>query len=131
MKLNITPAAQERLKHVKGDRPAKLILDFDDGVGSLSKFGACSMDGGYRLLLVNNDTEANDYSGVIDSNLGSIQYLPADVAQFDDQMELRFDPNYLTMKLVSPNHILSGNVEVVDMRDQQVSGPAIGAQRSC
>lgn len=131
MQLDITKEAQQRLNHLCGQAPAKLLLDFDDGVGSLSKFGACSMDGSYRLLLIDPHSGGEDYSAVINSNLGPLYYLPADKTQFDSNMQLRYDPRFLTLKLVSPNHILSNNVEVVDLRNVEVNQTIRGQQGEC
>ena len=115
-KLTVTDAALERIKkYLSPDK--QIVLDFDDGVGPFSAIGNCSLDANYRLIFVNRDVKLPDFDGVVSSNIGDIRIKSEwyASAQFEDQMELRFDPKHFTTPLVSPTKILTDNVEVVEI----------------
>ena len=116
--LTVTDAALDRIKkYLSPDK--KSVLDFDDGVGPFSAIGNCSLDANYRLIFVNKDVDTPDFDEKVSSNVGDI-YIKSEAyanVQFEDQMELRFDPKHFTMPLVSPTKILTDNVEVVDISE--------------
>lgn len=116
--LTVTDAALDRIKkYLSPDK--KIVLDFDDGVGPFSAIGNCSLDANYRLIFVNKDVDTPDFDEKVSSNVGDI-YIKSEAyanVQFEDQMELRFDPKHFTMPLVSPTKILTDNVEVVDISE--------------
>lgn len=116
--LTVTDAALDRIKkYLSPDK--KIVLDFDDGVGPFSAIGNCSLDANYRLIFVNKDVETPDFDEKVSSNIGDI-YIKSEAyanVQFENQMELRFDPKHFTMPLVSPTKILTDNVEVVDISE--------------
>ncbi len=116
--LTVTDAALDRIKkYLSPDK--KIVLDFDDGVGPFSAIGNCSLDANYRLIFVNKDVDIPDFDEKVSSNIGDI-YIKSEAyanVQFENQMELRFDPKHFTMPLVSPTKILTDNVEVVDISE--------------
>lgn len=116
--LTVTDAALDRIKkYLSPDK--KIVLDFDDGVGPFSAIGNCSLDANYRLIFVNKDVDTPDFDEKVSSNIGDI-YIKSEAyanVQFENQMELRFDPKHFTMPLVSPTKILTDNVEVVDISE--------------
>lgn len=116
--LTVTDAALDRIKkYLSPDK--KIVLDFDDGVGPFSAIGNCSLDANYRLIFVNKDVDTPDFDEKVSSNIGNI-YIKREAyanVQFENQMELRFDPKHFTMPLVSPTKILTDNVEVVDISE--------------
>ena len=113
MKLTFTDEAKERVARYLGSGK-KMLLDFDDGVGPFSKTGSCSLDGGYRLLFVNQQTTVPEFNQLLDSNLGPILIKGESRTQFDDEMEVRFNRQFFTMPLVSSHRTLTDNVEAVD-----------------
>ena len=116
--LTVTDAALDRIKkYLSPDK--KIVLDIDDGVGPFSAIGNCSLDANYRLIFVNKDVDTPDFDEKVSSNIGNI-YIKREAyanVQFENQMELRFDPKHFTMPLVSPTKILTDNVEVVDISE--------------
>jgi uncharacterized protein YqkB len=116
--LTVTDAALDRIKkYLSPDK--KIVLDFDDGVGPFSAIGNCSLDANYRLIFVNKDVDTPDFDEKVSSNIGDI-YIKSEAyanVQFENQMQLRFDPKHFTMPLVSPTKILTDNVEVVDISE--------------
>lgn len=116
--LTVTDAALDRIKKYLSPNK-KIVLDFDDGVGPFSAIGNCSLDANYRLIFVNKDVDTPDFDEKVSSNIGDI-YIKSEAyanVQFENQMELRFDPKHFTMPLVSPTKILTDNVEVVDISE--------------
>lgn len=117
-KLTITDAALDRIKkYITPDK--KIVLDFDDGVGPFSAVGNCSLDANYRLIFVDKNTELPDFNEKVASNVGDI-WIKTEAyasAQYENQMELRFDPKHFTMPLVSPTKILTDNVEIVNINE--------------
>jgi uncharacterized protein YqkB len=117
-KLIVTDKAMERLqRYISPDK--RVVLDFDDGVGPFSAIGNCNLDANYRLIFVNKDVDLPDFDERVSSNIGDI-YIKSELyanVQFEDQMELRFDPKHFTMPLVSPTKILTDNVEVVEINE--------------
>ncbi|MBB1079112.1 iron-sulfur cluster biosynthesis family protein [Limosilactobacillus sp. STM2_1] len=120
MNITFTKEAINRL--TRYDLSSKtMLLDFDDGVGPFSAVGSCSLDGGYRLILVNKDAEVPDYNERIQSNLGDLYIKRHTAVQFDDEMEVRFNPQYFTMPLVSPQRVLTDNLEVLDLSNDELN----------
>lgn len=130
MKITFTPEAQERLqRYLSPDK--KMVLDYEDGVGPFSAVGNCSLDDGYRLIFVGKDLDLPDFNKKIDSNLGDIYIKGYTDVQFADQMEVRFNPKYFTMPLVSPLGVLTDNIEVVDFSDQGIPEQVTGQAHDC
>ncbi|MFJ6925178.1 MAG: iron-sulfur cluster biosynthesis family protein, partial [Limosilactobacillus mucosae] len=106
MKLTFTPQAQQRLqKYLQPD--SKLILDFDDGVGPFSKLGNCSLDANFKLIIVKKDAKLPDFNAQLASNLGPVWYKDYTAPQLDEKMEVRFNPTYFTMPLVSEQRTMT------------------------
>lgn len=114
--LFVTDEAKKRIaKYISPDK--RIVLDFDDVVGPFSAVGNCNLDANYKLIFVNKDIELTDFDERVSSNIGDI-YIKSEwyaSAQFEDQMELRFDPKHIALPLVSPTKILTGNVEVLNI----------------
>lgn len=125
MKLTFTDAARQRIDRYRG--PAKkVLLDYDDGVGPFSAVGTCSLDNGYQLIFVDKGLKTVDYDVQIDSNIGPIFIKGESIAQFEDEMEVRFNKHLFTLPLVSRKGILTENVELLDysnghLPDQQMT----------
>ncbi|MCH3921562.1 iron-sulfur cluster biosynthesis family protein [Limosilactobacillus sp.] len=117
--LTFTAEAKQRI--AKYLRPGKkIVLDFDDGVGPFSAIGNCSLDANYRLIFVNQGADLHDFDERVTSNIGDvwIKSEPYANIQFENQMEVRFNPKYFTMPLVSPTKgTLTENLEVVDLTE--------------
>ena len=117
-KLIVRDKAMQRLQHyISPDK--RVVLDLDDGVGPFSAIGNCNLDANYRLIFVNKDVDLPDFDERVSSNIGDI-YIKSELyanVQFEDQMEIRFDPKHFTMPLVSPTKILTDNVEVVEINE--------------
>ena len=116
--LTVTDAALNRIKkYLSPDK--QIVLDFDDGVGPFSAIGNCNLEAIYRLIFVNKDVDLPDFDEKVSSNIGDI-YIKSELyanIQFEDQMEIRFDPRHFTMPLVSPTKTLTDNIEVVDISE--------------
>lgn len=116
--LFVTDAAKERIaKYISSDK--QIILDFDDGVGPFSAIGNCNLDANYKLIFVNKDVDLPDFDEKVSSNIGDI-YIKSELyanIQFEDKMELRFNPRHFTLPLVTPTKILTDNVEVLDISE--------------
>lgn len=120
MNITFTDQAIERLQRYELSSK-KMLLDFDDGVGPFSAVGSCSLDGDYRLILVKEDLDTPDYNEKITSNLGDAFIKDHTAVQFDDEMEVRFNPRYFTMPLVSPKRVLTDNLEVLDLSNTDLT----------
>ena len=120
MNITFTDQAIERLQRYELSSK-KMLLDFDDGVGPFSAVGSCSLDGDYRLILVKEDLDTPDYNEKITSNLGDVFIKDHTAVQFDDEMEVRFNPRYFTMPLVSPKRVLTDNLEVLDLSNTDLN----------
>lgn len=117
--LTFTDEAKKRVeKYLSPDKA--IVLDFDDGVGPFSAIGNCNLDANYRLIFVNKDADLHDFDEKVESNIGDI-YIKSEMyanIQFEDQMEVRFNPKYFTLPLMSPTKgILTENLEVVDLSE--------------
>lgn len=116
--LTVTDAALNRIKkYLSPDK--QIVLDFDDGVGPFSAIGNCNLEANYRLIFVNKDVDLPDFDEKVSSNIGDI-YIKSELyanIQFEDHMEIRFDPRHFTMPLVSPTKTLTDNIEVVDISE--------------
>ena len=120
MNITFTDQAIERLQRYELSSK-KMLLDFDDGVGPFSAVGSCSLDGDYRLILDKEDLDTPDYNEKITSNLGDVFIKDHTAVQFDDGMEVRFNPRYFTMPLVSPKRVLTDNLEVLDLSNTDLN----------
>ena len=120
MNITFTDQAIERLQRYELSSK-KMLLDFDDGVGPFSAVGSCSLDGDYRLILVKEDLDTPDYNEKITSNLGDVFIKDHTAVQFDDEMEVRFNPRYFTMPLVSHKRVLTDNLEVLDLSNTDLN----------
>ncbi|MFD1318938.1 iron-sulfur cluster biosynthesis family protein [Loigolactobacillus zhaoyuanensis] len=115
MFLTITDAAQQKLaKYLTTDK--KIILDLDDGVGEYSKVGSCALNLSYRLLVVDQDTDISaDYSGILDSTVGSLHIKPYSTQYLDQDMRMDVNPRLNTLGLFSESEQMDPNVNIVDI----------------
>ncbi|KRL98000.1 iron-sulfur cluster biosynthesis family protein [Liquorilactobacillus satsumensis] len=103
MYLKITAAAQAKLKDKIGNGNYKILLDFDDGVGSLSRVGACTLASVFRILLVDPERETHDYNQKIDSDLGPIMIKGYSDMYMDDEMKLDVNEKTQMLRLSGSN----------------------------
>lgn len=130
MKLTFTPQAQQRLqKYLQPD--SKLILDFDDGVGPFSKLGNCSLDANFKLIIVSKDAKLPDFNAQLASNLGPVWYKDYTAPQLDEKMEVRFNPTYFTMPLVSEQRTMTDNLEFLDLQEGFRTESAFNGTHDC
>lgn len=112
--IHFTTDAKHRLTRYLSPNK-RILLDFSDGVGPFSAIGSCSLDGNYRLIFINKDVSTPDFDERVISNIGDIKIKSESDAQFDNQMEVRFNSHYFTLPLVSSKSTLTENLEVVDL----------------
>ncbi|HJA74900.1 MAG TPA: iron-sulfur cluster biosynthesis family protein [Candidatus Limosilactobacillus gallistercoris] len=117
--LTFTDDAKKRIaKYLSPDKT--IVLDFDDGVGPFSAIGNCNLDANYRLIFVKKGMDLHDFDEKVESNIGDIHIKSEPYAniQFENQMEVRFNPKYFTLPMMSPTKgTLTENLEVVDLTE--------------
>ncbi|MDT3391446.1 MAG: iron-sulfur cluster biosynthesis family protein [Bacillota bacterium] len=115
MFLTITDAAKEKLaKYLVADK--HIILDLDDGVGKFSKVGSCALNLSYRLLIVDAAEDiSEDYSGTLDSTVGTLRIKPYSTQYLDEDMRLDVNPRLNTLGLFSESEQMDPNVNIVDI----------------
>ena len=92
-----------------------LLLDYDDGVGPLSKAGSCTLDGGFRIIAVKPGAYAKDYSETLDSDLGPVRYKDYTDMFMDNNMKLQINPVNKLLKLSgNSSGELTASVAIVD-----------------
>ncbi|WEV45803.1 iron-sulfur cluster biosynthesis family protein [Streptococcaceae bacterium ESL0687] len=116
MYLKITDEAQEKIKKMIGDKPAKLIFDMDDGNGLLSRKGSCSLFNHFRILLVDPDFTDPVYDNQMDSDLGPMPYKGYSKNYLSDKMKLSLE-NF-RLFLTCDYESLDRNFEIIDFRNK-------------
>lgn len=112
MYLTVTTEAKEKLAPFAD---FDLLLDYDDGVGPLSKTGSCTLDGGFRIIAVKPGTYAKDYSETLDSDLGPVRYKDYTDMFMDNNMKLQINPVNKLLKLSgNSSGELTASVAIVD-----------------
>lgn len=112
MYLTVTDEAKEKLATFTGK---DLLLDYDDGVGPLSKTGSCTLDGGFRIIAVNPGEYTKDYAGELDSDLGTLRYKDYTDMFMDNNMKLQVNPvNKLLRLSGNSSGELTASVAIVD-----------------
>ncbi|GAW63742.1 hypothetical protein FC65_GL001210 [Ligilactobacillus acidipiscis DSM 15836] len=115
MYLTVEPQAQEKLQRYL-DEGKDLLLDFDDGVGSLSNVGTCTLASVFRVIAVDKDAEQKDYNKSLDSNIGAFRYKGYSEMYMDPQMKLVVNPTNKMLSLRGSNSgELTGMVNVEDL----------------
>lgn len=102
---------------------AKLLLDLDDGVGEFSKFGICSLDTSFRVLVVKEDSNLKDYNLILKSLVGPIYIKDYSAHYFGEKPQLALNPRFNNLVLTNETGLLDGNVEIIDMRGMQELTP--------
>ncbi|MFV0561273.1 MAG: iron-sulfur cluster biosynthesis family protein [Enterococcus sp.] len=102
------------------DEHATIILDLDDGVGTYSKMGVCSLDTSFRILILDQAQEKKDYQKTITSDIGEVKIKDYSDMYMDEEMELSFDSRLHVFSLKSPSGVLDAHVPVVDLRTEKV-----------
>lgn len=120
MNIQITPAAKAKLTPYTAEH-AILLLDLDDGVGSFSKFGVCSLDTSFRVLIVQNDSDLKDYSLEMKSEVGPIYIKEYTKDYFTENPQLDLNPRFQNLVLKSETGIIDNNVEIIDFRAIQAA----------
>ncbi len=96
-----------------------LLLDLDDGVGSFSKFGVCSLDTSFRFLVVKKDSDLKDYQVALDSKVGPIYIKDYTLHYFGKEPKIDLNPRFLNYVLSTEAGIVDNNVQVIDMKALQ------------
>ncbi|RRG04115.1 MAG: iron-sulfur cluster biosynthesis family protein [Lactobacillus sp.] len=122
MFLTITDAAKEKLaKYLVADK--QIILDLDDGVGKFSKVGSCALNLSYRLLIVDAAEDiSEDYSGTLDSTVGTLHIKPYSTQYLDEDMRLDVNQRLNTLGLFSESEQMDPNVNIVDITKEINAG---------
>lgn len=115
MYLTVEPEAQEKLQKYL-DAGKDLLLDFDDGVGALSKVGTCTLASVFRVLAVDKGAEQKDYDKPLESNIGTFRYKGYSEMYMDPKMNLIVNPTNKMLSLRGSNSgELTGMVTVEDL----------------
>lgn len=117
MKLTITDEAAAKLRPFFEDPNATVLLDFDDGVGPFSKVGVCSLNQAFQLVIVDKDEDIHDYNEKIVTELGDVYYKGYSDMYLDQVMQLKLNPQNMTLRLVG-NSLgeLTPVLNVIDLR---------------
>lgn len=123
MYLTITKAAQEKIKNqLDPTKEQALLLDFDDGVGALSRVGTCTLASVFRVLLADKQLDLHDYNERLASNLGNFYIKGYTKMYLDDEMKLDVNPKNQMLKLTGTNSgVLTAAVllETVSAKQQE------------
>lgn len=119
MYLHITENAQVKLEPFI-EQNVIIILDLDDGVGKYSKMGVCSIDTSFRLLLLDQFQDREDYRIRLDATTGEIYIKDYSEMYLDEEMVLDVDPRFDLFSLRGPSGTLDGNVPIVDLRPDKI-----------
>ncbi|MHC9532605.1 iron-sulfur cluster biosynthesis family protein [Dellaglioa sp. L3N] len=112
MYLKISEDAKKKIETSVGN-DSQILLDFDDGVGALSKEGSCSLDSSFRILIVNNQNDSSAYDEVIDSDLGPIRVKGYSKTYMDDNMQLLVNDRFNSLSLHGDKSgLLTGTVSL-------------------
>lgn len=117
MEIQVSKEAQEKLVPYKNEG-IRFLIDLDDGVGEFSKFGVCSLDTHFRILVVNKKGELPDYSEVLESNDGPFYIKDYTKHYFGQKPQLTVNERFCNLVLSTENGLVDGNVEILDKRDQ-------------
>lgn len=103
MYLTITQEARKKIMSYLEDSNDELLLDFDDGVGSLSRVGVCSLDSVFRILIVSDDIDTHDYDKKIDSDIGPFKIKGYSEMYMDEEMKLDVNEVNQMLRLTGAN----------------------------
>ncbi|MBM7544075.1 iron-sulfur cluster biosynthesis family protein [Periweissella beninensis] len=120
MQLNFDDGIIKRLQEyvVKN---AKILLDLDDGSGPYTNHAiACSMGINYRIIMVNNDANIDDYQEELKSNLGIVYSKKYANYTLATNMKLGIKPPFNTWQLSGTNMLIDDSVEFVTKYFQEV-----------
>ncbi|MHC5373214.1 iron-sulfur cluster biosynthesis family protein [Enterococcus sp. LJL120] len=117
MEIKMSPEVEKKLAPYQQD--AKLLLDLDDGVGSFSKFGVCSLDTSFRVLVVAKDSDLKDYPTALTSPIGDLYIKEYTSNYFAEEPVLELNPRFQNLVLKTASGTVDGNVEIIDMRALQ------------
>ncbi|KRM97519.1 hypothetical protein FC19_GL001560 [Liquorilactobacillus aquaticus DSM 21051] len=103
MYLTITQEARKKIMSYLEDSNDELLLDFDDGVGSLSRVGVCSLDSVFRILIVSDDIDSHDYDKKVDSDIGPFRIKGYSEMYMDEEMKLDVNETNQMLRLTGAN----------------------------
>lgn len=119
MKLTITEDAKAKLRPYFEDQDARVLLDFDDGVGPFSKVGVCSLNQAFQLVIVNKDEALHDYDENLTTELGDLYYKGYSDTYLDQVMQIKLNPQNMTLRLVgNSSGELTPVLNLVDLRNK-------------
>ncbi|MDR0922240.1 MAG: iron-sulfur cluster biosynthesis family protein [Lactobacillales bacterium] len=99
-----------------GSTPTKILFDFDDGVGPLSKMGNCTINVHFRIVLVDDTANLKEYNAILDSNIGPLYFKDYSKMYMGENMIVSFNPTYGNNILKSETETLDQNAEILDYR---------------
>lgn len=120
MKITFDENAKAVLDRNKSENDA-ILLDLDDGVGMFSKVGQCSLDTSFRILLVDKTVDfQQDYSGVLDSNVGPVFVKPSSDYYLKDDITFKVKENSTVLQMSSPAELIDGRVGIEHIEKAEV-----------
>ncbi|KRN06182.1 hypothetical protein FD15_GL001378 [Liquorilactobacillus sucicola DSM 21376 = JCM 15457] len=103
MYLTVTQEARKKIMSYLEGSKDELLLDFDDGVGSLSRVGVCSLDSVFRILIISKDVPVHDYDKKIDSDIGPFRIKGYSEMYMDEEMKLDINETNQMLRLTGAN----------------------------
>jgi uncharacterized protein YqkB len=120
MQITFDEKTETKIKNLLADTdkgPAKILFDFDDGVGPLSKVGSCSINVHFRFVLVDPDMDTEEtYNKVLESSVGDLLYKGYSEDYMNENMSVVVNPTYGNNILKSDEGVLDQNAEIIDFR---------------
>ena len=107
MKLTITDEAANKLRPFFEDQNALVLLDF----------GVCSLNQAFQLVIVDKTEDIHDYNEKITTELGDVYYKSYSDMYLDQVMQLKLNPQNMTLRLVgNSSGELTPVLNVIDLR---------------
>lgn len=104
-----------RIKNALQGQPAKLLLNYNDGVGPYSKVGSCSIGTDFDLLLAPAQQTLPDYNAQLSSALGPIFYKKYSARYLDSDLKLTRG-SFNQIQLSGKGGLIDGSVNIIDER---------------
>lgn len=104
MYLTVTTPAAAKIKVAQRQHAdSVLLLDFDDGVGFLSRVGTCALSSVFRVLLADPSLDLHDYDQDLESNIGAFKIKGYSKIYMDQQLKLDLNPKNQMLRLSGAN----------------------------
>lgn len=93
---------------------AKILLDFDDGIGPFVDHAiACSIGISYRIIIIDENDDSKDYQEIIKSNLGVIYSKKYANYTLADDLKLSIKPPFNTWQLSGDGMLIDDGVQLI------------------